>query len=77
MWNLIKDEPVLFQGVIQAALALAAAFGSGISTAQVGSILALSAAVLSWVTRSRVTPIGKIRASEANSLALENSRSRG
>jgi hypothetical protein len=62
MWNLIKGEPVLFQGVIQAALALTITFGGSISATQVGSILALSAAILSWITRRQVSPVGNPKA---------------
>lgn len=53
----LKSEPALILGAVQAILALAITFGAGLSTDQVGAILALSAAVLAVVTRSRVTPI--------------------
>jgi hypothetical protein len=75
MWNLIKGEPVLFQGVIQAALALAVAFGSGLSSVQIGAILAFSAAVLSWVTRSQVTPLAKVPGNGGKPLAIGNAGS--
>lgn len=74
MWNLIKGEPVLFQGVIQAALALTVAFGGDISSIQIGSILALSAAVLSWITRSQVTPLGNPKTNEGMALVAEERR---
>jgi hypothetical protein len=57
MLSLIKKEPVLFQGVIQAGLALAVAFGVGLDATQTGSLLAFSAAALSFVTRTQVTPM--------------------
>lgn len=59
MLTLIKSEPVLFQGVIQAGLALAVAFGSNLDAVQTGSILAFSAAILSFATRRQVTPLAK------------------
>jgi len=74
MWNLVKGEPVLFQGVIQAALALAIAFGGSISATQVGSILALSAAILSWITRRQVTPVGNPRTLDGTSRVADAQR---
>jgi hypothetical protein len=56
MLQRIKEEPVMFQGIIQAALALGLSFGLNLSSAQVGAILALSAAILSFWARSQVTP---------------------
>lgn len=47
MWNLIKGEPVLLQGVIQTGLALVAAFGVTIDPKPMGTILAFTAAILS------------------------------
>jgi len=44
MIRLIKQEPVLFQAIIQATLALIGAFGVKLGAGQVGSILALTAA---------------------------------
>ena len=57
MLTLIKKEPVLFQAVVQAGLALAVSFGFGLDATQTGSLLAFSAAVLSFVTRTQVTPV--------------------
>lgn len=56
MGNLWDREPALILGVIQAGLALAVGFGLGLSGEQVALILAFSAAVLSLITRSKVTP---------------------
>jgi len=64
MIRLIKQEPVLFQGIIQAALALLGAFGVKLGAVQVGSILALSAAILSFWTRNRVTPTAAPKADD-------------
>lgn len=49
-------EPALIIGLIQAGLALAIGFGLALTAGQVGAILAFSAAVLSVVTRSKVSP---------------------
>ncbi len=57
MFRLIKQEPVMFQGLIQAVLALALSFGLKLTGDQVGAILAASAAVLSFATRTQVTPV--------------------
>ena len=56
MSNLWGREPALILGLIQTILALLLAFGFDLSTEQVGAILAVSAAVLSVIVRSRVTP---------------------
>jgi hypothetical protein len=53
----IKQEPVMFQGLVQATLGLFLAFGLKLSPQQIGGILAFSAAFLSWVTRIQVTPL--------------------
>ena len=65
MLSLIKTEPVLFQGVVQAGLALAVAFGIGLDAAQTGSLLAFSAAILSFATRTQVTPVANLKATGA------------
>lgn len=56
MWNYIKREPVLFQGLLQAGLGLAVAFGLSLSVLQIAALLAFTAAVLSFITRTLVTP---------------------
>lgn len=53
----IRNEPALVAGFLQALLALLLAFGVPLSDAQVGSILALSAAALAFVVRRKVTPV--------------------
>lgn len=53
---LIKDEPVLFQAAIQAGLAMGMSFGLSLSVEQMGTVMAFTAAVLAFVTRTHVTP---------------------
>lgn len=53
----IRNEPALVIGAVQAILALVIAFGFDLSNEQVGAILAVTAALLALVTRSRVTPV--------------------
>ncbi len=55
MVQLIKQEPVMFQAVVQAAFALLLAFGLKLSPGQVGATLAFVAAVLSFWTRTQVS----------------------
>lgn len=49
-------EPVLVYGLVQTILALVLAFGVDLDTAETGAILAVTAAVLALITRSKVTP---------------------
>lgn len=56
MGKIFGREPVLVMGVIQTGLALGIGFGLALSAAQVGLILAFSAAVLSFVVRAKVSP---------------------
>jgi hypothetical protein len=55
MLNLIRTEPVLFQAVIQAVIALLGSFEVHLSANQIGSIMALTAAILAFITRGMVT----------------------
>ena len=55
-WN---REPALTMGLVQAGIILAVSFGLKLSPEQTGAILAFSAALLAWVTRSQVTPTKK------------------
>lgn len=50
-------EPALIIGLVQALLALAVGFGLELTAEQTALILAATAAVLSVVTRSQVTPV--------------------
>jgi membrane protein implicated in regulation of membrane protease activity len=65
MWVIkqIKEEPVMFQGVIQAGLAMVAGFGvfPFLTQANMGLMLAFSAALLAWATRTAVTPMSNPR----------------
>lgn len=54
--DLIKSEPVLFQAAIQAGLAMGMSFGLNLSVEQMGTVMAFTAAVLAFATRSHVTP---------------------
>jgi hypothetical protein len=65
----IQQEPVLFQGVVQTTLALGMSFGLGLSVNQVGTITAVSAAILSFITRKNVTPTVNPKDSGGNQLA--------
>lgn len=54
--SMFTREPVLSLGFVQSALALALAFGANLSTEQVGAVLACTAALLSVLARTKVTP---------------------
>jgi hypothetical protein len=54
---IFNREPVAALAVIQTAVAIFVAFGLKISAEQVGAVTALSAAVLGFIARSRVTPV--------------------
>jgi hypothetical protein len=56
--NVVRHEPALILGLVQAVIALVLAFGVDLSEEQIGSILALTAVVLAIVTRMLVTPSG-------------------
>ena len=58
----------MVQGIVQSALSLAVAFGTNLSPDKIGAILALSAAILSFVTRSQVTPVANPKAADGSSL---------
>lgn len=53
----VRSEPALVAGFLQALLALLLAFGVPLTDVQVAAILGLSAALLAFVVRGRVTPI--------------------
>jgi len=52
----MKTEPALIMGLLTAGIALAVSFGLDLSVEQSGTIVAVAAALLSVITRSRVTP---------------------
>ncbi len=55
--SIFGREPVMYLGLIQAAIALAVAFGLNLTGEQTGVIMAFSAAVLSFIARSQVSPV--------------------
>ena len=57
---MFNKEPAVIIGLVQTVLALVVSFGLDLSTDQVGSIMALSAAVLAFVTRSQVVPFNQV-----------------
>lgn len=59
MSTLWGREPAIIIGLVQAVIALGASFGLDLTPEQIGGLLAVTAAVLSVVTRSRVTPVGQ------------------
>jgi len=54
--EMIRQEPVLFQALMQAGLALLLSFGLKLNSTQIGAVMAFSAAALSFWTRTQVTP---------------------
>ena len=52
----IAGEPVLVSALVSALIALGVAFGLDLTPGQVGSIMAVVAAVLALVVRAKVTP---------------------
>ena len=52
----VRREPALVSGLVTAAIALAVSFGLDLTEEQVGSILAVVAAVMALVVRQQVTP---------------------
>jgi len=77
MLTLIKQEPVLFQALIQAGLALALSFGANLSAGQVGTILAFTAALLSFVTRTQVTAVANPKTNDGTKLVPEAAKAQG
>lgn len=49
-------EPALILAAVQSIIALVVAFGLDLTADQVGAIVAVTAAVLGVITRSKVTP---------------------
>lgn len=56
IWSRITDEPAFTLALVQAALALFVGFGLQLTPEQMALILAFTAALLGWITRSQVTP---------------------
>lgn len=57
--NVVKYEPVLIVGLVQALLGVLLAFGVPLSDEMVGSIMAVTAVILAIVARMLVTPVGE------------------
>lgn len=57
MLERIKREPVLIMTLVSALIALGVSFGLNLTNEQIGSIMAVSAALLGLITRSLVTPV--------------------
>lgn len=58
--NILKNEPALVSGLIQAILGLLLAFGVSLDDKQVGSIMAVTAVILAIAVRMVVTPTNKL-----------------
>lgn len=58
--RLIVEEPVLVQGLVQAALAIGLAFGLGWNEEQVGVVMAFTATALAVMARAMVTPTATV-----------------
>lgn len=56
--RIFDREPVLVMALVQTAIALATSFGLDLTADQTATLLAFSAAVLSFVARKKVTPNG-------------------
>lgn len=50
-------EPAAFLSLVSAAVALISSFGVGLSGEQVGSIMAFTAVLVGFITRSKVSPV--------------------
>jgi hypothetical protein len=58
--NLIKNEPVLIAGLVQAIIGLLLVFGVNLNDAQVAAIMTVTAIVLAILARIFVTPNNQI-----------------
>ncbi len=69
LFKQIKEEPVLFQMVIQTLLPLLVALGFlRLSEERLGAIYAFAAALLSFFTRTQVTPVSNPKDNAGNKL---------
>lgn len=66
----IRQEPVLFQGVIQSLFPLLTTLGifNQLQDNQLGALYAFTAALLSFLTRTQVTPLANPRDAKGNRL---------
>lgn len=53
----IQREPALVTGAVSALIALGVAFGLDLTGEQTGAIMAVTTAVLAFVTRAQVSPV--------------------
>jgi len=60
LWDKIANEPVLLLNVINAAIALAVAFGLDWTPEQKAGIIGIVTVLLNLVARSQVTPTRKM-----------------
>lgn len=56
--NLFNREPAMIVALLQAAIALGVSFGLQLTSEQIGTIMAFTAAILGLITRSQVSPNG-------------------
>lgn len=57
LWQRINNEPAVVMAIVQSGLALGLAFGVDLTEEQLGGLLAFTALVLGFATRSVVTPV--------------------
>lgn len=55
--NIWDREPAAFLSLVSAAISLVTAFGFDLSGEQVGAIMAFTAVVVGFITRSKVSPV--------------------
>lgn len=75
MWlfKQIRQEPVLFQALLQSFFLVLIAFGNlKLQDNQVTALYAVSAAFLSFITRTQVTPISNPRDAHGNQLTRKH-----
>ena len=60
--QLIRDEPVIVVGLVQAAIAMGVTFGLGWTAEQVAGVITFTQVLLSVVARSLVTPVANVDA---------------
>jgi hypothetical protein len=65
IWRLVTREPAVIISLIGAAVGVAASYGLHLSAAQTRDLLGGCAALVGIITRSAVTPQGKVPASIA------------
>ena len=61
MGTIYGREPVLVYMVVQAGITLAVTFGLHLTVEQIGGLLTLTLAILSFIVRGVVTPTSKLQ----------------